>query len=64
MATNHQKKKMKYMADFVANLQSKGRYTFTLADAKKMLIVSDLALKRSLFFRNSTYRSFTIKAGD
>jgi len=36
------------LADYVADLQSKGRYTFTRDEAQKVLALSDLALKKSL----------------
>jgi predicted transcriptional regulator of viral defense system len=41
---------MKYniVVDYVADLQSKGRYTFTRDEAQKALSLSGLALKRSL----------------
>jgi predicted transcriptional regulator of viral defense system len=41
---------MKYniVAEFVADLQSKGRYTFTRDEAQKALSLSGLALKKSL----------------
>ena len=41
---------MKYniLADYVADLQSKGRYTFTRDEAQKALSLSGLALKKSL----------------
>jgi predicted transcriptional regulator of viral defense system len=40
--------KYNIVADYVADLQSKGRYTFTRDEAQKALSLSGLALKRSL----------------
>lgn len=40
--------KYNLVADYVADLQSKGRYTFTRDEAQKALSLSGLALKRSL----------------
>jgi predicted transcriptional regulator of viral defense system len=40
--------KYNVVTDYVADLQSKGRYTFTRDEAQKALSLSDLALKRSL----------------
>ena len=40
--------KYKSLSDFTDDLQAKGRYTFTRDEAKKALVVSDLALKRAL----------------
>jgi len=36
------------LADFVADLQSKGRYTFSRDEVQKALALSSLALKKSL----------------
>ena len=40
--------KYKSLSDFVDDLQTRGRYTFTRDEAKEALDVSDLALKRAL----------------
>jgi len=40
--------KYNIVADYVADLQSKGRYTFTRDEAQKALALSGLALKKSL----------------
>src|SRR3972149_8651136 len=40
--------KYNIVAEFVADLQSKGRYTFTRDEAQKALSLSGLALKKSL----------------